>query len=392
VGGSDAAHYLFWNGCRMKLHDLATPALVLDEAIMQANIERMAAHAAELGVPLRPHGKTPKSVEIGCRLTADAACGLTVSTLKEAETYFARGIRDLFYAVPFAAGKTARALNLIAHGAALKCATDNLAVARATADAAATCGGRLPLAVEIDVDGYRTGIPLGENLIELVRFISKAPSLSFAGLMSYGGASYGCRSVAETQALAEKHRVALLEAQSMLGKIGIATPMLSFGSTPAVMHAKSMQGMSELRCGIYVFQDLFQAAIGACRIEDLALSVLCTVIGMSRAHNRVVIDAGGLALSKDRSTAATDTDAGYGLVCDVQGRLLEDLFVPTVSQEIGLLTSCSGRPLDFARLVPGTKLRILPNHADMTAAAYDLYHVVRGDERVQAVWTRVNGW
>ena len=374
------------------LREVATPALVIDEGIMQANIDRMAMCARELDVPLRPHGKTPKSVEVARRLLKRQACGLTVSTLKEAETYVAGGVRDLFYAVPFAADKTARALDLLARGAQLTCLTDNLASAKATAEAASACGGQLPLAVEIDVDGYRTGIRPGSEFVELVRFIAGSRSLMFAGLMSYGGASYGCRSVADTRALAEKHRVALLDAKRALDEIGIATNMLSFGSTPAVVHARSMAGMTELRCGIYVFQDLFQAAIGACSVADISLSVLCTVIGARPDLNRFVIDAGGLALSKDRSTAATEADAGYGLVCDANGALIDDLFVPTVSQEIGLVTTRSGRPLDFERFPSGTKLRVLPNHADMTAAAYDVYHVVRGDDVVRDIWTRVNGW
>jgi D-serine deaminase-like pyridoxal phosphate-dependent protein len=373
------------------LSDLQTPALVIDAGVMSANIERMAARADALGVPLRPHGKTPKAPEIGRRLCARSARGLTVSTLLEAETYLEAGIRDLFYAVPLAPAKTGRVCELMQRGANLTCLVDHIDAARAIAERA-----RQPvvLAVEIDVDGYRTGVPAGSSeMRELARYIASERRLIFEGFMSYGGASYGCRSKEEVQRLAERHRVALLDAQALLAADGVEARMLSFGSTPAVVHARTMASMTELRCGIYAFQDLFQAAIGACSIDDIAVSVLCCVIGASQQHNRLIVDAGGLALSKDRSTATTDRDGGYGLVCDAEsGALAPDLYVSNVSQELGLITTQSGAAIDFTRFPIGSRLRILPNHADMTAAAYDAYHVVEGDARIVDVWRRVNGW
>lgn len=377
----------------VRLTDLPTPAAILDRSRLDINVTRMAARAAALGVPLRPHGKTPKCVEVARLALAAGAIGLTVSTLWEAELYAAAGILDLFYAVALAPDKAARAAALIRQGTRLTCLVDHPDAVAGIAARARAGGAVIPLAIEIDVDGYRTGIRLDDpRFLPLAQSIAETAGVSLAGIMSYGGASYG-ETESGAAALAERHRTSLIEGQRRLHAAGLPCDMVSFGSSPAVLHAATMAGVSELRCGIYLFQDLFQAAIGACAIDDIALSVLTTVIGVRPDLNRIVIDAGGLALSKDLSTARTAQDAGYGLVCGSDGRLLPDLFVQTTSQELGLVTSRSGAPLPFDRLAIGTKLRVLPNHADMTAAAYELYHLVDGsEEEIVGTWARQNGW
>jgi D-serine deaminase-like pyridoxal phosphate-dependent protein len=133
---------------------------------------------------------------------------------------------------------------------------------------------------------------------------------------------------------------------------------------------------------VYLFGDLFQAGLGSCTVSDIALSVLSTVV--SRSGDRVVLDAGGLALSKDRSTRGTDWDAGYGRLLSLEGAPL-DAIVADVHQEHG---EVHGAPAD---LRVGDRVRVLPNHACMTGAAYGRYHVVQGT-RVVHTWDRVNGW
>ncbi len=228
--------------------------------------------------------------------------------------------------------------------------------------------------------------------MDAARILHEAPLTRFAGVLSSAGSSYG-KTIAEAANLTDRHTTALAAAQARLAEAGLPCAMRSFGSTPAVRHARALPGITEVRCGIYVFQDLFQAGIGACGLDDVALSVLATVIARQPHYNRVVIDAGGLALSKDRSTAGHPFDAHYGRVCEVEtGVPVGDLAVMTVSQELGLVSSLSGAPIALHRFPVGTRVRILPNHADMTAAAYDTYAVVAGDSRVRALWPRINHW
>jgi D-serine deaminase-like pyridoxal phosphate-dependent protein len=374
------------------LSDIATPALLLDRKKVERNIARMAQRASELHVPLRPHGKTPKCDPVAAMLIEAGAIGLTVSTLAEAEGYFAGGVGDIFYAVGLSPDKVTRVAALAARGCRITALVDHPDMARQIAAQADSLGAIIPLVIEIDVDNYRAGIlPQDPRFLQLASAVHAAPSLELRGIMSYGGASYGCSAEAAAE-LAEMHRLALLSAAEMLRNAGLPCEMVSFGSSPATLHALSMEGLTELRCGIYVFQDLFQAAIGACAIDDIALSVLTTVIGVREDLNRVIIDAGGLAMSKDLSTAKTDQNAGFGLVCDESGAVIPDVYISVTSQELGLLSTFCGRPLPYDRMPLGAKLRILPNHADMTAAAYPGYHVLSDGLRVEDFWTRHNGW
>ena len=173
---------------------------------------------------------------------------------------------------------------------------------------------------------------------------------------------------------------------------GLPCPVVSVGSTPTAVHAKNLDGVTEMRPGVYVFNDVFQADIHSCALEDIAVTVLATVTGHHRARGEIVIDAGGLALSKDRSTQNGPRDVGYGLVVDAAGGAsLPELHVARVSQEHGVVTAPGG-DLPFDALPPGTRVRVLPNHACFTAAAYEGYHVVAGGHEVEAEWPRVNGW
>jgi len=137
-----------------------------------------------------------------------------------------------------------------------------------------------------------------------------------------------------------------------------------------------------------MFGDLFQSEIGTHDLDAIALTVLTSVIG--RRPGRLLVDAGGLALSKDRSTADAPNDYGFGLVLDLAGRRsYGDAIVRRAYQEHGVVEEDPAFPLD---LPVGAKLRIAPNHTCMTAAAHDRYFVVEGSYEVVAIWLRVNGW
>ena len=151
------------------------------------------------------------------------------------------------------------------------------------------------------------------------------------------------------------------------------------GSTPTAVHGKSFEGITEVRCGVYMFCDVFQSEIQSCGPEDIAVSVLATVIGHRPDMNSALIDAGALALSKDRSTGAPGLpeDVGYGLVMDATAtRRIDRVRVGHVYQEHGMLVSDG--PFPFAEVPVGSKVRVMPNHACMTSAMYDSYHVVDG--------------
>ena len=380
-----------------RLTDLATPCLVLDRQRLQRNIDRMHDRAAELGVWLRPHLKTPKSIDVARLLLKRQARGVTVSTLAEAAYFAAHGLDDQFYAVPLAPDKVPRIAGLVRQGATVICVAHDLDAVAAIAAHAQAEGIVLPLVIDVDVDRHRSGVAASDpDFLAMARAIHAHPHLALRGIMIYAGASYDAPDTDAIADLAERIRLGGIEARALLLANGLPCDVVSYGSSPGTFFARSMEGITESRAGVYPFQDLFQAGIGACAIDDIALTVLTTVTGRQAAQNRLIIDAGGLALSKDRSTQGKDFDAGYGLVCDLEGRLLPDLYVRSASQEVALVTTRSGAAMDLSRFPVGSRLRILPNHSCFTAAGHEGYHVVDGGGSggldVAAWWPRVNGW
>lgn len=376
---------------RARLAGLDTPALLLDETRLVENLTRMAKRAAADGIPLRPHLKTAKSIDVA-RLAADlGADRWTVSTLREAEYFAAHGLSDMLYTLSIVPAKLERVMALNRAGADVAVCLDTPEGAAAIA-AVALDGPPLRVFLEIDVDSHRTGLRPGETrLIETAERIAAAPRLSLAGVMAHGGESYASRSRAEIEAMAEQERSIAVAAAEALRAEAIACPLVSIGSTPTACFSRSREGVSELRAGVYMFQDVFQANLGVCTLDDIAASVLTTVVSAAPHLNRLIIDAGGLALSKDRSCASQDNDCGYGFLSDEDGRWIENLHVAGVSQEHGYVTTRDGAPLPFPDFPIGSRLRVLPNHACMTAAAYDRYTVLTADGGMDH-WQRINGW
>ena len=374
------------------LATLDTPALVLDRGRMDANIRRMRERAAALGVTLRPHLKTCKSVDVARRMV-EPGDPVTVSTLREAEYFAAAGFTDIFYAVAIAPAKLGRVAALQQGGARMLLAVDAFEAAREIGLAGERLGVRFEALVEIDSGDGRSGIaPDAPQLDDIAAALASGAEL--AGVFTHGGHSYAGRSPDAHAQVAEQERTAVTAAASRLRDAGHACPIVSLGSTPSVVHAGSLDGVTEVRAGVYVFGDLYQAGIGSCSRDDIALGVLATVIGNHPERGQLVVDAGALALSKDISTQALggEDDCGYGLVADADtGVVLDGLYVHGVSQEHGIIHSRGGA-IEHAGFPIGRRLLILPNHACITAAAYDRYHVVDGGTAIEAVWPRVNGW
>ena len=243
--------------------------------------------------------------------------------------------------------------------------------------------------IEIDSDGHRAGVgPDDPLLIDIGRRLGP----HFAGVMTHAGASYDCRTKLEFEAMAEQERSLSVAAAERLRKAGLECRIVSVGSTPTLHYARSLEGVTEARAGVYAFGDLVQSELGTCSTNDIAIGVVASVIGHNRRHGRVLIDAGFLALSRDRGTADLPVDWGYGAVCDAAtAELIDEVTVSSTNQEHGIITSRTGK-IEFDRFPVGSRVRILPNHACATAAAYERYYVTDGSDRVVDVWERVNGW
>jgi D-serine deaminase-like pyridoxal phosphate-dependent protein len=368
----------------MRLQDLPTPALVLDRGILANNLATMQVKMRHHGVRFRPHIKTAKSAEVARLAVAGQFGGVTVSTLAEAEYLATRGFTDILLAVGITPDKVTRAAALAASGVTVTVISDDLEVA--------TLIGRHPAPlqalIEVDCGEHRGGVlPESEGLLAL----GAAMGDKLRGVMTHAGHSYDQKGLDGIQAVAKRERAAVALGAERLRAAGLRGEVVSVGSTPTATHAKHLDGVTEVRAGVYMFQDLFQAEIGSCMRDDIAVTVLASIIGRRPAENRVLVDAGALALSKDQSTRNSPRNAGFGLILDIDGRpSFGECVIERANQEHGVATS--DRPIPFDSLPLGTRVRVAPNHACLTAAAYDRYHVVDGGDEVVAVWERMNGW
>lgn len=375
----------------MRIRDLPTPALLLDDVRMERNIRRLAARLAAHGVGFRLHAKTLKCVEAARRAMAAPDGPVAVSTLAEAEWFAAGGVHDICYAVGIAPGKFERALALRRRGVRLSLLLDSVEAARALAAFGEARGHDFDVLLEIDCDGHRAGLaPQSAALAEAADALA-ARGQHVAGVLTHAGSAYdlAAPSAQAFAALAERERRAAVAAANSLRAAGHACPVVSVGSTPTALFCQDFSGITEVRAGVHVVQDLVMAGLGVCAVKDIALSVLCTVIGRRGSDGALVTDAGWTALSRDAGLPGRFSDVGYGLVLNEGGILLDGLRVAETNQEHGIITA---RPGSATPEFPvGTPLRILPVHACATASGFDALHLCRGAEAAD-VWTRCRGW
>lgn len=375
------------------LDTLETPALVLDAGRLDRNLARLAARMSERGVTLRPHMKTAKSIDVSRRAFSNGTGPITVSTLAEAEYFAKHGYRDMTYAVGISPYTAERAMRLRKAGIDIKVLLDTPEQAAILGEAGRNAGVTPAAFIEIDCDGHRGGLLVDDPKLPSVAVALDAAGVVLAGVLTHAGESYALHTPEALASAAENERAVAVEAAQRLRTVGHECPVVSVGSTPTAHFAKTLDGVTEMRAGVYMFFDLVMNGVGVCTTDDLALSVLATVIGKRPEKGWIMVDAGWMALSRDRGTAAQRVDQGYGLACDIDGRPYHDLIVAHASQEHGTLAIRSGSSETLPDLAIGTKVRILPNHACATGAQHERYHVVSGPERsIAAEWPRIRGW
>ena len=372
--------------------ELETPALLLEEGRMKTNIARMRDQLARLNVCFRPHVKTAKCVEVALAMCGGAPGPITVSTLREADYFADHGFTDILYAVGITTNKMAHVAALLKRGVKLTVILDSQDAATALANHAKSLPAKLHALIEIDCDGHRAGIlPDSPDLLTVANTLADG-GVIVAGVMTHAGGSYDCRSDAALQAMAMQERDRTIRAAMRLREAGHAAPVVSVGSTPTALFARDLTGTTEVRAGVFVFFDLVMAGLNVCAIDDIAVSVLTTVIGHQREKGWTIVDAGWMAMSRDRGTEAQPIDQGFGLVCDINGNSLDDYILVSANQEHGIIAHRHGGAGKALDLAVGAQLRIMPNHVCATAAQHSRYHVVDRSAAIEETWERIGGW
>ncbi|MFN8178352.1 MAG: alanine racemase [bacterium] len=347
------------------LESVETPALVLDEDVLLANVRAMASVAASAGVALRPHFKTHKCVEIARIQLEHGAVGGTVAKASEAEVFVVAGVRDLVVATSVVDPRKIERLLMYGRHAEIAGVVESAEGVRAWAEAASRVGNRVPVLLEVDVGLGRTGASSEEAAVLLARRVASTPHLELRGVLGHGGHAYGAKSREEIEAIGRAEGEALVRTAEAIRAAGMPCPVVSAGSTPTAPHVAKVAGVTEIRPGNYVFHDGIQQALGVASASSCALTVLATVVARPTPE-RTVLDCGSKTLSSDGSAAVS----GFG---HVAGR--RDLTLTRLWEEHALLPV----PRE-THLAVGDRVRVVPNHACATVNLHDELVVLRGGE------------
>jgi len=339
----------------------------VDLDILERNIARMAESARSCGVRLRPHAKTHKVPEIGRMQLSAGAAGLSLAKTGEAEVFAQAGFTDIFLAYPVVGAEKARRLLALSDRVRLAVGADSEEGARSLAEVFRAAGRSLDVLLKIDSGFHRAGVP-PERAVEMARRFSSMPGLRLRGVFTHAGHAYHAETPEAVANAGRAEGETLACAAAAVRAAGLPVEEVSVGSTPTARHAMAAAGVTECWPGNYVYHDASQVALGTCRVEDCALTVLATVVSVPE-RGRAVVDAGSKTLSSD---PLRPRPGGHGFLLGRKSRLAR------LSEEHGVIAVEEGEEFRV-----GEKVRILPNHACVVSNLHDRIHALRGS-RVEA--------
>jgi D-serine deaminase-like pyridoxal phosphate-dependent protein len=350
----------------VKKAEISTPALTIDLDILETNLDRMADYCRKYGLGLRPHTKTHKTPVVARMQLDRGACGLTVAKVGEAEVMASGTNAEILVAYPIFGGEKLRRLAALAQIRSILIALDDVATAKEVSRAASAQESTLGVLVEFDVGLRRCGLASGAACVELASKVLEMPGLKFRGLMLYSGNVWG--SQAEREGITTQVAEQVDGVLQAFSRAGMAVEIVSGGSTPGAFLSHQIAGLTEVRPGTYVYNDLNTYYQGACKLEDCAARVVVTVVSTAVA-GRAIIDAGSKTLSSD--LLSSGAREGYGYVVEApEAKLIK------LNEEHGYL-DISGSSHRFR---VGEVLNVIPNHVCTCVNMHDEVLTLRNDE------------
>jgi D-serine deaminase-like pyridoxal phosphate-dependent protein len=352
----------------MNYRELSTPALTVDLDALERNLDRIAELCRRQGVGLRPHTKTHKTLEVARMQLERGAVGLTVAKVGEAEVMAGAGLEEILVAYPIFGGEKLRRLAELARTRRLLVSLDSEATAQELSRAAAAQGATIGVLVEFDAGAHRCGLDPGPALVALAKAIDKLPGLKFRGLMSFFGNVWG--TAEERRAEAERVAERVERGLAAFRDANMPVEIVSGGSTPSAEFAHLIRGLTEIRPGTYVYNDLNTYYQGACRLEDCAVRIVATVVSTA-VLGRAIIDGGSKTFSSD--LLGSGPKSGYGMVVEAPDAPLIKL-----NEEHGHLDISHSRH----QFHVGEVVTVIPNHVCTAVNMHDEIFTVRQGEAV----------
>jgi D-serine deaminase-like pyridoxal phosphate-dependent protein len=371
----------------MLVSDLPTPQVLIDHPRLMRNIDRAQQLASAAGVRLRPHAKTHKSPAVAKWQLDRGASGICCAKVGEAETFAAAGIDNIRLPYPVHPSNAARVLALM-DNAAISIIVDHLDVARGWSEAMQRAGRTLDVLVKVDVGFHRCGIVPDDGALGFIQQVAAMRGLRLCGLLSHAGHGYLAASEQELCDIAGREAGILIGLRREAAAAGIALEEASVGATPTLRFSATERGLTELRPGNYVYFDRTQVALGAATLDDCALTVAATVVSKPAA-DRIILDCGSKTLTNDQARGITAA-AGFGAVIQADGdappQIDETLTIERLSEEHATVR-VAGR----TRLVPGDRVRVVPNHSCVVSNLVDVVRLVEGNRVVDTLPVAARG-
>jgi D-serine deaminase-like pyridoxal phosphate-dependent protein len=360
----------------MNLEDLPTPCVLIDLQVVEQNIERMAQIAKKSGVALRPHTKTHKIPYLASRQIEKGAAGITVAKISEAEVMAAHGIKDIFVAYPVIGQHKIKRITELNNRIRLIIGVDSLEGARALAQAARTAKQTIEVRLEVDTGFKRTGIQY-DKALGLAMEISGMEGLNLTGIYTFHHLIYqGERTHDREKAGLEEGTLMVALAEEMK-RAGLKIKDISVGSTPTAEYAAQVAGITEIRPGTYIFNDMIQVHNKSCTLADCAVKILTSVVSVP-SNKLAVIDGGNKTFSTDHQPNSHPYYMkGFGLI---QG--IEDYDLTRLTEEHGMITTSNE---DTNKLEPGKLLTVIPNHVCTTINLHNKVFLLSGEKVEEAV-------
>ena len=359
------------------MHDLATPAVLVDRSRALANIDRMQEAADRRGIRMRPHAKTHKSPMVARWQIDRGAIGICCAKLGEAEVFAAAGLTDIRLPYPINPVNAPRVIALL-EKATISFIVDHATVARAWSEAMTAAGRTVDVLIKIDVGFHRCGIaPDLATAVPFIASVARMRGLNLCGLLSHAGHAYHAASADQLRSIAQDEARTLVALADAARQGGVEIDELSAGATPTARFSVEQDGLTEYRAGNYVYFDRTQVGLGAATLDDCALTVLATVVSQPAA-DRLVLDSGSKTLTSDGARGFSLL-AGHGTVFrDLalpRGATPDaDLIVERLSEEHATV-----RVAGATALKPGDRVRIVPNHSCVVSNLVDQAWVVDGE-------------